>query len=64
MLAVSTALLVTLTSPATCGQEFAPLLTVQFVPCVLARGANKVCNSTPDAAVEVLETTVLLTMVS
>jgi hypothetical protein len=60
MLATSTALFVTLTMPATCGQEFDPLFAVQLTPGVLARGANKDWNSTPEEAVELLETTVLL----
>ena len=52
----------TLTSPATCGHDDEPLLAVQLVPGVLARGANSEPKSTPDEAVESLETIVLLTM--
>ena len=56
MLAASTALLVTLTRPATCGQEFVPLFAVQLTPGVLANGANRDWNNTPEEAVELLET--------
>src|SRR5579863_1174268 len=65
MLAVSTSLLVTLTRPATCGQEYEPLLVVH--PCCvevaeLDNGANRVCRRTPEVAVELLEMMVLLMM--
>src|SRR6266404_2565367 len=60
--ACSMGLFVTLTNPATCGHDCVPLFAVQLVSGALARGANSEPERTPDAAVESLETIVLLTM--
>ena len=62
--ALRTALLVTLTTPAGCGHDVIPVACEQAVETfwVLARGANNELNSTPEEAVELLETIVLLTM--
>src|SRR5438067_871632 len=58
----SAGLLVTLTNPATWGQDCDPRLVVQSVPVLLASGANREVKRTPADAVESLEAMVLLTM--
>ena len=56
------ALLGWLTSPAGWGAEAVPQPVVQVGPCVLASGAPRVLNSTPEEAVLTLEAIVLLMM--
>src|SRR5437016_2311279 len=51
-----------LTSPAGWGAEAVPQPDVQVGPCVLAVGAPRVLNRTPEEAVVALEATVLLMM--
>src|SRR5579871_4562012 len=60
MLALSTALFCTATSPAACGAEVVPQFEVQVGPCWLANGAPRVLKRTPAVAVVALDEIVLL----
>src|SRR5450631_564915 len=67
MFACSTGLLLTLTRPATCGQDcplVAPQITLPVGAAELASGANSDWNSVPDEAVESLDAIVLFTMLA